>query len=39
MTKDYLDSGKFEINLGGVRVPAEASLSAMYDPRAERMRG
>jgi len=39
VTNDYLDSGKFEIDVGGVRVPAEASLSAMYDPRAERMRG
>ncbi len=39
VTKDYLDSGKFEIDVGGVMVPAETSLSAMYDPRAERMRG
>jgi 4-methylaminobutanoate oxidase (formaldehyde-forming) len=39
VTKDYLDSGKFEIDVGGVMVPAEASLSAMYDPKAERMRG
>ena len=39
VTKDYLDSAKFEIDVAGDRVAAEASLSAMYDPRAERMRG
>ena len=39
VTKDYLNSGTIEIEVGGTRVPAEASLSAMYDPRAERMRG
>ena len=39
VTKDYLDTGKFEIDVGGDKVPAKASLGAMYDPRAERMRG
>ena len=39
VTKDYLNAGTMEIDVGGTRVPAEASLSAMYDPRAERMRG
>ena len=39
VTKDYLDSGNFMIDVGGYHVPAKASLSAMYDPRAERMRG
>ena len=39
VTREYLDSGTIEIEVGGTRVPAEASLSAMYDPRAERMRG
>ena len=39
VTAEYLDAGKFEIDVGGDRVAAEASLSAMYDPRAERMRG
>jgi 4-methylaminobutanoate oxidase (formaldehyde-forming) len=39
VTKDYLESGKIEIDVGGERVPAQASLSALYDPRAERMRG
>ena len=39
ITKEYIESGKFEIDVGGERIPATASLSAMYDPRAERMRG
>jgi len=29
----------YEIEVAGVRVPAEASLKPMYDPRSERMRG
>ncbi len=36
---DYIGSGKFEIDVAGVNVSAKASLSAMYDPKAERMRG
>ncbi len=36
--KDYLESSTFEIEVGGVRIPAQASLTAMYDPKAERMR-
>ena len=39
ITKEYIDAGSFEIDVAGVRVPATASLSAMYDPKAERMRG
>ncbi|TNF87705.1 MAG: FAD-dependent oxidoreductase [Gammaproteobacteria bacterium] len=39
VTQDYIDSGNFAIDVGGYHVPARASLSAMYDPRAERMRG
>jgi 4-methylaminobutanoate oxidase (formaldehyde-forming) len=37
--KEYIESGKFEIDVAGDLIPAKASLSAMYDPRAERMRG
>ncbi len=37
--RDFLDGGTFEIDVGGERIPARASLTAMYDPRAERMRG
>ena len=36
---DYVNAGSFEIEVGGRRVPAKASLTAMYDPKAERMRG
>jgi 4-methylaminobutanoate oxidase (formaldehyde-forming) len=39
VTREYLEAGKFEIDVGGERIPASASLSAMYDPKAERMRG
>jgi glycine cleavage system aminomethyltransferase T len=39
ITKDYLESGKIEINVAGVPVAAKASLVAQYDPKAERMRG
>lgn len=39
ITRDYIDSGHFEIDVGGYHVTAKASLSAMYDPKAERMRG
>jgi 4-methylaminobutanoate oxidase (formaldehyde-forming) len=38
INKEYLESGNFAIDVGGDHVPAKASLSAMYDPKAERMR-
>jgi len=38
VTKEYIEAGKFEIDVGGDRIPARASLSAMYDPKAVRMR-
>jgi glycine cleavage system aminomethyltransferase T len=38
VNKEYLESGNFAIDVGGDQVPAKASLSAMYDPKAERMR-
>ncbi len=38
ITRDFLDSGEFAVDIGGVHVPAKASLSAMYDPKAKRMR-
>ncbi|MCZ6487373.1 MAG: FAD-dependent oxidoreductase [Gammaproteobacteria bacterium] len=38
VTKDYLDSGEIEIDVGGERVPAQPSLTALYDPKATRMR-
>jgi 4-methylaminobutanoate oxidase (formaldehyde-forming) len=39
ISKEYIDAGSFEIDVGGERIPAKASLGAMYDPKAERMRG
>jgi glycine cleavage system aminomethyltransferase T/glycine/D-amino acid oxidase-like deaminating enzyme len=38
ITKDYLESGKIEIDVAGVPVAAKASLVAQYDPKAARMR-
>jgi len=35
---DYVESGTWEINVGGVLVPAKASLRAMYDPKGHRSR-
>jgi 4-methylaminobutanoate oxidase (formaldehyde-forming) len=34
--RDYIDSGNWEIDVGGVRIPAKASLRALYDPKGER---
>jgi len=39
VTREYIEAGKYEIDVGGERIPATASLSALYDPKAERMRG
>jgi 4-methylaminobutanoate oxidase (formaldehyde-forming) len=38
ITKRTIEDSKFEIDVAGERIPAKASLSAMYDPKAERMR-
>jgi len=38
VSADYVASGGFAIDVAGVRVPATASLRALYDPRGERMR-
>ncbi|MCP4489731.1 MAG: FAD-dependent oxidoreductase [Gammaproteobacteria bacterium] len=39
VSSEYIESGGFEIDVGGERIPAKASLAAMYDPQARRMRG
>ena len=39
VTREYIEAGVFTIDVGGYHVPARASLSALYDPQAERMRG
>jgi 4-methylaminobutanoate oxidase (formaldehyde-forming) len=38
VTKDYVESGRFEIEVAGTPIPASASLRPMYDPRAERVK-
>jgi 4-methylaminobutanoate oxidase (formaldehyde-forming) len=38
ITADYVASGKFEIDINGVRYPARASLKPMYDPNNERVK-
>jgi glycine cleavage system aminomethyltransferase T/glycine/D-amino acid oxidase-like deaminating enzyme len=37
VTKEYLQSGKFEIEVVGVRYPAKASLRPLYDPKNEKV--
>ncbi|HEX9584325.1 MAG TPA: FAD-dependent oxidoreductase [Gammaproteobacteria bacterium] len=39
ITPGYIDAGTFEIDVGGSRIPARASLRALYDPKGERARG
>ncbi len=38
VTLDYINSGRFQINVGGELIDAQASLSALYDPKGERIR-
>jgi glycine cleavage system aminomethyltransferase T len=35
---DFVRSGRYEIEVAGVRVPAKASLRPMYDPKSSRIR-
>ncbi len=38
VARHYIDSGNWEIDVAGERIPAKASLGALYDPKGERMR-
>jgi 4-methylaminobutanoate oxidase (formaldehyde-forming) len=38
VTPELLASARFEIEIGGERHLAEASLHAFYDPKGERLR-
>jgi len=38
VNREYLDAGRWEIMVGTERIPAQSSLSALYDPRGDRMR-
>jgi len=37
--QSYLNAAAIEIDLAGKRIPATASLTALYDPKGEKMRG
>ncbi len=39
VTRDWLLGGSYEIEVAGERIPAEASLRPLYDPKSERVRG
>ena len=39
VSAEMVDSGGWEIEVAGERIPARASLRALYDPRGERARG
>ncbi len=38
VTKDWIDTGKWEIELAWQRYPAKVQLQAFYDPKGERIR-
>jgi len=38
VSADYVAAGEFEVDVAGERVPARASLRALYDPAGERPR-
>ena len=38
VSKDYIDSGVWEIEIAGERYPASASLRSFFDPKGERAR-
>ncbi|MCP3989764.1 MAG: FAD-dependent oxidoreductase, partial [Actinomycetia bacterium] len=37
VTKDWLDSGSWETNIAGRRIPVSTSIRSWYDPRNERV--
>ena len=37
ITKDWLDAGSWEINIGGRRVPVSTSIRSWYDPQNQRV--
>jgi 4-methylaminobutanoate oxidase (formaldehyde-forming) len=38
VTRDYIEKGRWEIEIAGMRHPARASLRPLYDPKGERVR-
>ena len=39
ITKSIIENSRFEIDVAGEHISARASLRALYDPQAGRMRG
>ena len=39
VTAEYIAGGRFEIEIAGVKYPAQASLRPLYDPKNERVKG
>ena len=37
-TKRWIDDGAWEVDVAGVRVPANASLGPPYDPKGARIK-
>ena len=38
ITPEYIESGQYEIEVAGKRIPARASLQPIYDPKNERIK-
>jgi 4-methylaminobutanoate oxidase (formaldehyde-forming) len=38
VSRDFINSGTYEIDIAGIRYPAEVSLRPMYDPELKRVR-
>jgi len=38
VTKEYIESGTYEIDIAGVRYPSKASLRPIYDPKLLKVR-
>jgi 4-methylaminobutanoate oxidase (formaldehyde-forming) len=37
-TVDFINSGKYKIDIAGTLYPAQASLKPMYDPEGKKVR-
>ena len=38
VSKEFLESNSFEIEVAGKKCPARSSLTAFYDPKSKRVR-
>ena len=39
ITKNWIESGNWQVDIAGQRFPAIASIRPMYDPTAQRIKG